>query len=31
MSLDIFGIQPHDVSRDMIGYTVLFYGDYTLA
>lgn len=27
MSLDIFGIQPHQVSRDMRGYTVLFYGE----
>lgn len=26
MAIDIFAIQPHEVSRDLSGYTVLFYG-----
>lgn len=25
--LDILGIQPHQVSRDMRGYSVFFYGE----
>lgn len=25
--IDIFSIQPHKVSRDMRGYSVLFYGE----
>lgn len=27
MAIDILGIQPHKVSRDLKGYTVLFYGE----
>lgn len=27
MSIDIFSITPHEVSRDLRGYTVLFYGE----
>ena len=27
MSLDIFNIQPHEVSRDLRGYSVMFYGE----
>lgn len=27
MAIDIFGIEPNKVSRNMKGYTVLFYGD----
>lgn len=27
MAIDIFGIQPNKVSRNLAGYTVLFYGD----
>ena len=26
MAIDIFSIQPHEVSRDLKGYTVLLYG-----
>ena len=26
MALDILSIQPHEVSRDLRGYTMLFYG-----
>ena len=26
MAVDIFGITPHKVSRDLKGYTILFYG-----
>lgn len=26
MGIDIFNIQPHEVSRDLCGYTVLLYG-----
>ena len=26
MAIDIFSIQPHEVSRDLCGYTVLLYG-----
>lgn len=26
MTIDIFSLQPHEVSRDLCGYTVLFYG-----
>lgn len=25
--IDIFGIQPHKVSRDLRGYSILFYGE----
>lgn len=27
MAIDIFSIQPHEVSRDLSGYTVMFYGE----
>lgn len=27
MAIDIFSIQPHEVSRDLKGYTVMFYGE----
>jgi hypothetical protein len=27
MAIDIFNIKPHEVSRDLSGYTVLFYGE----
>ena len=27
----LLDIQPHVVSRDLKGYSVMFYGDYTLA
>lgn len=27
MAIDIFGIQPHQVSRNLKGYSVFFYGD----
>ena len=27
MAIDIFGIQPNKVSRNLKGYSVLFYGD----
>lgn len=27
MAIDIFGITPHEVSRDLCGYTVLLYGE----
>jgi hypothetical protein len=27
LGIDIFSIQPHEVSRDLSGYTVLFYGE----
>ena len=27
MVIDIFSIQPHEVSRDLSGYTVMFYGE----
>jgi hypothetical protein len=27
MSIDIFNIQPHEVSRDLRGYSVMFYGE----
>ena len=26
MAIDILSITPHEVSRDLSGYTVLFYG-----
>ena len=26
MAIDILNITPHEVSRDLSGYTVLFYG-----
>ena len=26
-NIDIFNIQPHQVSRDLRGYSVFFYGD----
>ncbi len=26
MAIDIFAIKPHEVSRDLCGYTVLLYG-----
>ncbi len=26
MSIDIFSIKPHEVSRDLCGYTILLYG-----
>lgn len=26
MAIDILGIKPHEVSRDLSGYTILFYG-----
>lgn len=29
--INLLDIQPHQVSRDLRGYSVLFYGDYTLA
>lgn len=29
--MNLLDIQPHTVSRDLKGYSVLFYGDYTLA
>ena len=29
--MNLLDIQPHVVSRDLKGYSVLFYGDYTLA
>lgn len=25
--IDIFSVQPHQVSRDMRGYSVFFYGE----
>lgn len=25
--IDIFNVQPHQVSRDMRGYSVFFYGE----
>lgn len=27
MAVDIFAVEPHKVSRDLKGYTVLFYGE----
>lgn len=27
MAIDIFSIQPHEVSKDLSGYTVMFYGE----
>lgn len=27
MAIDIFSIQPHEVSKDLNGYTVMFYGE----
>lgn len=27
MSLDLLNIQPHQVSRDLRGYSVFFYGE----
>ena len=27
MAIDIFGITPHQVSRNLKGYSVFFYGD----
>lgn len=29
--INLLEIQPHKVSRNLKGYSVLFYGDYTLA
>ncbi len=29
--MNLLDIQPHVVSRDLKGYSVMFYGDYTLA
>lgn len=26
MAIDIFNVEPHKVSRDLKGYTILFYG-----
>lgn len=26
-NIDIFSIQPHEISRDLCGYTILFYGE----
>lgn len=26
MAIDILSIKPHEISRDLCGYTVLFYG-----
>ncbi len=26
MAIDILSIKPHEVSRDLSGYTILFYG-----
>lgn len=27
MATDIFNVTPHKVSRSLIGYTVMFYGE----
>ncbi len=27
MAIDIMGIEPHKVSRDLKGYSILIYGD----
>lgn len=27
MAIDLLGLQPHQVSRDLRGYSVFFYGD----
>ena len=27
MSIDIFNVEPHKVSRSLEGYTVMFYGE----
>lgn len=27
MSIDIFNIEPHKVSRSLDGYTIMFYGE----
>lgn len=27
MAIDIFSITPHEVSKDLNGYTVMFYGE----
>lgn len=28
MAIDILSIKPHEVSRDLSGYSVLFFGQY---
>jgi hypothetical protein len=28
MAIDIFAVEPHKVSRDLKGYSILIYGDY---
>ena len=27
MAVDIFGVKPHQVSKDLRGYAIMFYGD----
>lgn len=27
MAIDIFSIKPHEVSRSLEGYTIMFYGE----